>query len=96
MKLKILKDEPKELRVEIEGEGHTFCNIIQEALLEEKTVDFAGYTIPHPLVSHPIVHVHVKGRTTARRGFHRALERLEKKIVLFEEEFEKSWEKSQK
>lgn len=92
MKLKVLKNEPKELRLEVEGEGHTFCNVVQEALLEEKAVEFAGYSIPHPLVSHPNIYVRTKGRTTATRVFERALKKLEKRIVEFKKEFNKSWE----
>jgi len=94
MEIKILKKEPKELRVEVRGEGHTFCNIIQEALLREKSVEFAGYNLPHPLVSHPIIYIRTKGRTTAMRVFEKALKDLEKRIVEFEQDFKRSWENS--
>ncbi len=94
MELKILKNEPKELRVEVKGEGHTFCNIVQEALLRQKLVEFAGYNIPHPLVSHPIIYVRTKGRTTATRVFERALRDLEKRMIEFEQELKQSWENS--
>jgi DNA-directed RNA polymerase subunit L len=94
MRLKILKNEPKELRLEVEGEGHTFCNVVQEALLEEKSVDFAGYSLPHPLVSNPFIYVRSKGRITATRVLERALKKLERKIGEFNEEFNKSWENS--
>jgi len=92
MELKILKNEPKELEVEVQGEGHTFCNIVQEALLRQKLVEFAGYRLPHPLVSHPIIYVRTKGQTTAVRAFERALKDLEKRIVEFEQELKQSWE----
>jgi DNA-directed RNA polymerase subunit L len=48
------------VRIEIEGEGHTFCNVLQKALLEDETVETASYDIPHPLVSSPIVYVRMK------------------------------------
>ena len=94
MKLKILKNESKEMELEVEGEGHTFCNVVQEAILEEKAVEFAGYSLPHPLVSHPTIYVRTKGRTTPTRVFERALKNLEKRIVEFNKEFNKSWEKN--
>jgi len=87
MKLRILKNEPRELRVEVEGEGHTFCNLVQEALLEIKSVDFAGYNIPHPLVSNPIIYVRTKRRTMAVRAFERALGDLEKRLAGFKREY---------
>jgi len=94
MKLKILKNEPKELKVEVEGEGHTLCNIVQEALLNEKLVEFASYNLPHPLVSHPIIYVRTKGRITAVRAFERALKNLEKRVVKFKQELKRSLENS--
>ena len=60
MNIKVLKKTPDELRIEIEGEGHTFCNVLQRALLEDKTVEMAGYDIPHPLVANPVVYVRMK------------------------------------
>jgi len=91
MKLKILKKEPRELQIEVEGEGHTFCNMIQEALLMDKAVEFAGYNLPHPLVSHPIIYVRTKGQTTATKAFERTLKELEKQIAEFKGELKKSW-----
>ncbi len=55
-----MKKTTDELRIEIEGEGHTFCNVLQKALLEDKTVEMAGYDIPHPLVANPLVYVRMK------------------------------------
>jgi DNA-directed RNA polymerase subunit L len=60
LNIKVLKKTPNELRIEIEGEGHTFCNVLQRALLEDKTVEMAGYDIPHPLVANPVVYVRMK------------------------------------
>ena len=60
MNIKVLKKTPNEMRIEIEGEGHTFCNVLQRALLADKTVEMAGYDIPHPLVANPVVYVRMK------------------------------------
>ena len=97
MKIKILKKTGNELKIEIEGEGHSFCNALQKVLLNEETIETAGYTIPHPLTANPIVHVHTqKGRPeTALRN---AAEKLQKKTRQFDEAFEKAlkdWQQKQ-
>ena len=89
MKLKVLKKTGNELRIEIEGEGHSFCNALQKALLDEEVIDIAGYNVPHPLAANPIVFVRtLKGRPeTALRN---AAEKLQKKTRRFNDAFEKA------
>lgn len=89
MKLKVLMRTGNEIKLEIEGEGHSFCNALQKVLLSEEAVETAGYTIAHPLIANPVVHVRtLKGRPeTALRA---AAEKLEKKTKQFDEAFEKA------
>jgi len=61
MKVNVLKKTSNELRIEIEGTGHTICNLLQKKILEEKSVDMAGYDIPHPLTPNAIIYVRTKG-----------------------------------
>lgn len=61
MKIKILKQTENELKIEIEGAGHGVCNVLQKKLLENKNVDQAGYDVPHPLASNPVIYVRMKG-----------------------------------
>jgi len=61
LKVKVLKKEANELKIEIEGSGHGLCNLLQKKLLEDENVDFAGYDIPHPLASNPVIYVRMKG-----------------------------------
>jgi DNA-directed RNA polymerase subunit L len=63
MKVKVLQRNKKELEIEIEGEGHTLCNVLQEALISDERVDFAGYDIPHPLTPVPRIYVRTAGKT---------------------------------
>ncbi|MEM2098531.1 MAG: DNA-directed RNA polymerase subunit L [Candidatus Bathyarchaeia archaeon] len=60
MKIKVLKKTENELRIEVEGAGHGLCNLLQKCLLEDNRVDVAGYDVPHPLVSNPIIYVRTK------------------------------------
>jgi len=61
MKVKVLKKTENALKIEIEGSGHGLCNLLQKKLLEDKTVDQAGYDVPHPLASNPVIYVRMKG-----------------------------------
>ena len=83
MNVKVLKKSKGLLKVEIDGEGHSFGHLLQDALLEDKSVDWAGYDLPHPLFSQPIVTVRMKGEALPEK----ALERASKKIRQDTEEF---------
>jgi len=92
MKVKVLKRTPNELKIQVEGESHTFCNVLQKALLEDDTIEIAGYDIPHPLVLNPIIYVHTKGK----RKPEAALREAAKKIWDQDQEFRKSFRKALK
>lgn len=96
MNVKILERNPNEIRLEIEGEGHTFCNVLQKTLLEDEAIEIAGYNIQHPLVSNPVVYVRMKkGRRPRKKGEIALLEAAEK-IKLRTQEFKTSLEKALK
>lgn len=71
------------MKVEVEGEGHTFGHLMQETLLDDKSVDWAGYDQPHPLFRQSIITVRMKGEAQADK----ALDRASKKIRADTEEF---------
>ncbi len=92
MKIKVLKRTSNELKIEVEGEGHTLCNVIQKALLEDDTIEMAGYDVPHPLVDSAIVYVRTKGKGKPEA----ALREAKKKILGRNKEFRKSFKKALK
>jgi len=92
MKIKLLKRTPNELKIEVEGESHTLCNVLQKALLEDDTIEMAGYNVPHPLVDSATVYVHTKGQ----RRPEAAVQEATKKILSQSKEFRKSFEKALK
>lgn len=96
MNLKVLKKTPDELRIEIEGEGHTFCNVLQRALLEDETVEMAGYDISHPLVSKPVVYVRMKEGRKPEKKPETALREAATKIKHQTKQFRVSLEKALK
>ncbi len=75
MKIKVLKQTENELKVEIEGAGHGICNLLQKRLLEDKKVDQAGYDVPHPLASNPVIYVRMKGKASPLDAFLEAAEK---------------------
>jgi DNA-directed RNA polymerase subunit L len=96
MEIKVLKKTSNELRLEIEDVGHTFCNVLQKALLESDAVDMAGYDIPHPLMSHSILYVRTKGRLKSETTIRSALKKVRKQNKEFGETFEKALRKWQR
>ena len=90
MKMKVLEKTSNELKIEIEGEGHTFCNVLQKTLLEDDTVEMVGYNIPHPLVSNPIVYLRTKGRRKPETALRDAAEKIRERSTVFRVTFEKA------
>lgn len=86
MKVKILKNTSNELKLEVEGAGHTFCNLLQKTLLEDEKVELAGYDIPHPLASYPIIYIRTKGKAKPKDVLSNAIERTQKMNKDFTEE----------
>lgn len=76
MKLKVLRRSSQELKLEIEGEGHTLCNLLESVLLEDKEVEFAGYDVPHPLISNTIFFVRTKEGKKPEEALIEAIEKI--------------------
>ena len=53
MEITILNQTKKELTFEVDGVGHTFCNLVKEMLHKNKSVEAASYSVDHPLVGKP-------------------------------------------
>ena len=76
MKINVLQKSGNELKIEIEGGTHGLCNLLQKRLLEDKTVDFAGYDVPHPLASNPVIYVRMKGKAKPEDALIKAVEKV--------------------
>lgn len=66
MKVRLLEANQNLLRLEIEGEGHTLCNLLQAKLLEDDRVEIAGYDKHHPLEERAILYVRTKGEASPK------------------------------
>ena len=90
MKVKVLKKTADELKIEVEGAEHGLCNLLQKKLLEDKNVDMAGYDVPHPLVSNPIIYVRMKGTAKPENALKKAAEKAREANEAFRKELEKA------
>ena len=89
MKPKTVETSRYELKIEFEGETHSFPNLLRKTLLEEPSVEFAGYTIDHPLLASPIVTIRTKGRH-ASVVLREALEKMLARTEEFRKRFNQS------
>lgn len=94
MKVKVLKKTSDEFKIEVEGVGHTLCNLLQKRILEEENVDLAGYDVPHPMSSSAIVYVRTKGKAKPEEILKQAAERARDLNKEFGKEFEKALKKA--
>ena len=93
MKIKVLKKTPNELKLEIEGVGHTLCNLLQKRILEEENVDLAGYDVPHPMSSSAVVYVRTKGTRKPEEILKHAVSRARDINKEFSKELERTLKK---
>jgi DNA-directed RNA polymerase subunit L len=87
MEVKVLTRTKNELKIEIVGEDHTFCNLLQTALLEDKNVEIAGYDQPHPLIRSSIVYLRTKREASPEKALLNALASIQELNKEFNEKF---------
>ena len=90
MKINVQKKSDNELKIEIEGATHGICNLMAKRLLEDKTVEFAGYDVPHPLASSPIIYIRMKGDAKPEDALLKAVEKIKQTNNTFSEELERA------
>lgn len=94
MQVKILKKTQNELKIEVEGVGHSLGNLLQRKLLEDENVDLAGYNMPHPLASNSIIYIRTKGKVKPEDSLRNAMEKAREMNKEFQKEFEKALKKT--
>jgi DNA-directed RNA polymerase subunit L len=94
MEVKVLSKSKNELRLEIVGEDHTFCNLLQNMLLEDKNVEIAGYDQPHPLIRSSVVYLRTKREASPEKALLSALAGIQELNKEFNEKFAKAVEPS--
>ena len=90
MNLKVIHRSKNELKLEIQGEGHTFCNLLQWVLLQDKGVEMAGYDVPHPLISSSVLYIRTKRESSPEKALARALTKVGEMSNEFLEKLDKA------
>ena len=62
---------------------------VAKRLLEDKTVDFAGYDVPHPLASNPTIYVRMKGKRKPETALIKAVEKVREANDAFSKELDR-------
>ncbi|MHA1594821.1 MAG: DNA-directed RNA polymerase subunit L [Candidatus Baldrarchaeia archaeon] len=90
MKVKVLEKTDKTIEIELDGEGHTFCNLLRKYLIDDERVTFAGYRIDHPLIGKTKIYVRTDGTIDPIDALLSATERIKKDaetlLMLFKRE----------
>jgi DNA-directed RNA polymerase subunit L len=90
LNLKVVTRSKNELKLEIQGEGHTFCNLLQWILLQDKGVEMAGYDVPHPLFASAILYIRTKRESSPEKALTRALAKVGEMSNEFLEKLDKA------
>jgi DNA-directed RNA polymerase subunit L len=90
MEVKVLSKSKNELRLEIVGEDHTFCNLLQNVLLEDKNIEIAGYDQPHPLIRTSVVFLRTKREASPEKALLNALAGIQELNKEFNDKFAKA------
>ncbi|MAG60194.1 DNA-directed RNA polymerase subunit L [archaeon] len=77
MKLTVVEETKTKMVFSIEGETHTFCNLLKEEIRNVKGVEISVYKIDHPLVGVPKFQVETKG-VEPRKAVKEALKSIQK------------------
>ncbi len=87
---KIVKSEKNLLEAEILDEDkHTLPNLLVKYLLKDERVEYAGYRVPHPLVSYPRILIRTKEGFAPTDVLKDIIEKIVKDINEFEKAFMK-------
>ena len=90
MKINITKREEGFVEFDFSGEGHTMLNLLQSSLIEDKNVEMAGYSKPHPLMDRSRLFLKLKKGDNVLETIKKASLNADGKLDEFLGEFEKS------
>lgn len=82
MEIKALESTKSKIVFELEGAGHTFCNLLVQELWKDNDIKVAAYNISHPLTGKPKVTVEGKD---VKKSLKDAVKSLKKEIKKFKE-----------
>ena len=91
MKINVLNRSNNELRIELVGESHSFCNVIQSVLIKDDSIEYVGYNISHPLVSQPVMYIRTNGQKPPEDALIEAAKTVEKELSVIKKTLQKTF-----
>lgn len=85
----IVTDKTLELEFIAHGENHGICNVLRHILMKNSDVEYAVYSIDHPLVGEPDMTIKTKRGKRPRKVLKKAGKELKKDIEEFKTQIEK-------
>ncbi|HDH44967.1 MAG TPA: DNA-directed RNA polymerase subunit L [Thermococcus sp.] len=78
MKIEVIKRDKNLLEFYLVGEDHTFANLLNETLHENKHVTFAAYAIEHPVLMarKPRFRISTDGKVTPEKALEEAAQKI--------------------
>lgn len=92
MKVNILKISDNELKIEVEGAGHSLLNVLQKTIVDDEKIEVAGYHVPHPLFDRGVLYV----RTKEKQKPENVILEATQKVLALSKDFQKSFKKASK
>jgi DNA-directed RNA polymerase subunit L len=92
LKINVLKSSDNEIKLEVEGSGHSLLNVLQKTLVEDDAIEIAGYHVPHPLIDSGILYVHTKEKQNPKAVLLQTI----KKVIRLSKDFQKAFKKASK
>ncbi len=89
MEIAVLEKSDKRITFELKGAGHTFCNNLKKALLNQKDVSVATYSVSHPLVGTPTFIVETTAKADFAKLFQEATKNIKEENKAFKTAFSK-------
>ena len=88
MEFTITEEEKNRLVFTLEGEDHSFCNILRKELWNDKDITVASYVVDHPLLGTPEFIVETK-KGSPKDAVKGAVDRAHKQVNAFSKAFAK-------
>lgn len=87
MKINVLNEDSNSISFEIEGEGHTLCNLLRQEMWT-LGVSSCGYNLKHPIISSPMLNVEVS-KGNPKKIISLSIDEIRKEIKFLRTEFKK-------
>jgi len=79
MEIQVLEEEANKIKFKVIGETHTIGNLLKKELFKDKSVEFAGYVVEHPLIKEAIFTVKTT-KKNPRKSINDAIDRIREQL----------------